>query len=824
MRFALFGIGALIAGLTGAAHALTFTASYDIETRGIPKFVNVNYIDLQKVAQLSKFRSSDGHDYSDTSQFGTVQTANTHGVRDAAGKVEACRSMKHYFRGVEAGTNIYAPVSGTITSFEADGGLGGQIEIQSDEQPAFYFIIFHGVPNADYAVGQHVEAGQLLGHHFGSPLVASDIAVFVNTPNGQHLISYFETLTDEAFAPYQARGIATREQLIFTKAERDADPYQCTSAMFPPARFFNLKRDPSLDLVTLTGGAPRQTVTATAPPETLSLNGPPLKLSATASTGLPITYGTNTPAVCSVSGDMLTPLAAGQCLITYVQEGNADLFRGFAQNFTIVTAGLNAGPIYSSAQASAQSFMRFHNKGTTAGTVTAVLNNAATGQPLGTWTSPSIPAGAEQQFSIATLETALPSGTPVPAYFTVLVQPSMTGTLQHVLYRPADGTLTNLSTCALGSGADPRVVAAVHSSRLGAGGFASTVVVANTGDASGRASLGLYDARNGNKLGTYETASIAAGGKAVIEVSTIETGLNLVPSAEQFHYIVKLEGSFAGFLQHLVNNVRANVITDMTTMCTLDGSVPARVSGGLNAGVIFSSAQASAQSFLRFFNRSSFEAGAVTLTLSDATTGQKLGTWTSPPLATRGEQQFSIAAIESAIGMAGAKPAFYSVSLQTNIPMYFQHVLWHAADGTLTNLSTCASGVEIQTYLNLSGVHSTLVGAAGYPSTVAITNASAAPVSFALYVHDARDGRYLGIGANPSVPGNGTVFVEMATIESALRLTPDAGQYHFNISSFIPSGPSINGTRAQAGYLQHLVSNQRTGVITDMSVACALNP
>jgi len=823
LRLGWLWIAVLAAGLTGSARALTFTASYDIDTLGIPKFVNVNYIDLQKVTQLSKFRSSDGHDYSDTSQFGTVQTANSHGVRDANGKVEACRSMKHYFRGVEAGTNIYAPVSGTITSFEADGGLGGQIEIQSDEQPAFYFVIFHGVPNADYAVGQHVEAGQLLGHHFGSPLVSSDIAVFVNTPNGQHLISYFEVLTDEAFAPYQARGIATREQLIFTKAERDADPYQCTSAMFPPARFFNLKRDPSLDLVSLTGGAPRQTVTAAPVPDTLPLNGPPLKVSATASTGLPITYGTNTPGVCSVSGDTVTPIAAGQCLITYEQAGNANLFRGTAQTFTIVTAGLNAGPLYSSAQANAQSFLRFHNKGTAAGSVTAVLNDAATGQALGTWTSPSIAAGAEQQFSIATLETALPAGTPVPAYFTVLVQPAMTGTLQHVLYRPADGTLTNLSTCALGTGADPGAVAAVHSSRLGTGGFASTVVVANTGGTAGRASLGIYDARNGNKLGTFETANIAAGGKAMIEVATIEAGLNLVPDADQFHYVVKLEGAFTGFLQHLVHNARANVITDMTTICTLDGSVPERASGGLNTGLIFSSAQTSAQSFLRFYNRSS-SAGTVTAILSDAATGQAIGTWTSPSLAARAEQQFSISEIETAAAITGPKPAFYSVSLRTNAPLYFQHVLWHAADGTLTNLSTCASGVETQTYLNLSGVHSSLVGAAGYPSTVAITNASAAPVAFALYVHDARDGRYIGLGANPTVPGNGAVLIDMATIESTLRLTPGAGQYHFNVSSFIPSGPSINSSRAQAGYLQHLVSNQRTGVITDMSVACALNP
>jgi hypothetical protein len=38
---------------------------YDIDTYGIPKFVNVNYIELEKIHRISRFRSSEGHDYSD---------------------------------------------------------------------------------------------------------------------------------------------------------------------------------------------------------------------------------------------------------------------------------------------------------------------------------------------------------------------------------------------------------------------------------------------------------------------------------------------------------------------------------------------------------------------------------------------------------------------------------------------------------------------------------------------------------------------------------------------------------------------------------------
>ena len=50
---------------------------YDVDLYGIPKFVNINYIELYKIYCISKFRSAIGHDYSDD--------------------FESCRSMKHYF-------------------------------------------------------------------------------------------------------------------------------------------------------------------------------------------------------------------------------------------------------------------------------------------------------------------------------------------------------------------------------------------------------------------------------------------------------------------------------------------------------------------------------------------------------------------------------------------------------------------------------------------------------------------------------------------------------------------------------------------------------
>lgn len=51
------------------------------------------------------------------------------------------------------------------------------------------------------------------------------------------------------------------------------------------------------------------------------VGGAPVPLSATMSTGLPVTFESKTPAVCSVSGNTMTPLANGLCTVTATQAG-----------------------------------------------------------------------------------------------------------------------------------------------------------------------------------------------------------------------------------------------------------------------------------------------------------------------------------------------------------------------------------------------------------------------------------------------------------------------------------------------------------------------
>jgi len=65
-----------------------------------------------------------------------------------------------------------------------------------------------------------------------------------------------------------------------------------------------------------------QTITFAALPDK-TLGAPPFAISATATSGLPVAFGSSTPGVCTVTGNTVTLVAAGNCTITADQSGNA---------------------------------------------------------------------------------------------------------------------------------------------------------------------------------------------------------------------------------------------------------------------------------------------------------------------------------------------------------------------------------------------------------------------------------------------------------------------------------------------------------------------
>ena len=200
--------------LVSATNSLVRGDAYDIDANGIPRFVKSDYIELGRIERISRFRSGEGHDYSDD--------------------FESCRSMKHYFQPsntVDWTTiEIRSPVDGIVSSLREEWA-GTAIEIRASEWPAFLFTLFHVQVGASLSVCDRVSAGQLLGTHVGSQTM-SDIAVQVTTPAGWKYISYFDVMTDSLFATYQARGVNSRTNVIISREARDGDPLTCNGDTF----------------------------------------------------------------------------------------------------------------------------------------------------------------------------------------------------------------------------------------------------------------------------------------------------------------------------------------------------------------------------------------------------------------------------------------------------------------------------------------------------------------------------------------------------------------------------------------------------------------
>jgi hypothetical protein len=200
--------------------AMASAATYDVNANGIPQLVQADYIEVPKISAISRFRSGEGHDYSDD--------------------FEHCRSMKHYFT-ISTNTDpnqvkLFSPITGYVQNDfpESTPHSGNQLWISATNNPAFFFILFHVNVTNNLTIGSAVTNGQPIGTFGGEPggVNSSDIAVQVNTPTGRKLLSYFDVMPDTLFTNYQAYGITNRAQLIISQAARDADPLDCSGQTF----------------------------------------------------------------------------------------------------------------------------------------------------------------------------------------------------------------------------------------------------------------------------------------------------------------------------------------------------------------------------------------------------------------------------------------------------------------------------------------------------------------------------------------------------------------------------------------------------------------
>ena len=229
---------------------------------------------------------------------------------------------------------------------------------------------------------------------------------------------------------------------------------------------------------------------------------------------------------------------------------------------------------FSSAQTQMQSFIRLFNGDTEESTFNVALADLDTGEVVVNWTSPIIEPRASVQIPVTTIEEEGGAGADTPANYLVTVESEVSGAVSHVVWRPDEGILANLSTCddkprsiSPQTGKAKRLLN-VHSSLVD-DGYPSTIAIINTGDMETSVRLIVMDARDGIELGRHSISSIPAGSGPLLHVSALEEAMRLTPEPGQFHYNVEIDGGFSGYLQHLVQNRQVGSLSDMTNVCVL---------------------------------------------------------------------------------------------------------------------------------------------------------------------------------------------------------------------------------------------------------------
>ncbi len=209
-------------------------AQPDIDPANPPKLATSNFIDLDPYVRITKIRAAYGHNYN----YGSAD-------HDPTGK--SCSSMKHYFdayteqqrwdsnfgsydtRGV---VKFYSPVDGNMYQLipkEIEQGTEYQFYIGPTGYSQLVFT-FHHVDLLDEFIaagGGSVAAGQHIGYIM-RPNGQGEIAVAVSNGAETEYISFFDVMSDEVFAEYQARGITSRAQMTISREEREANPIPCT--------------------------------------------------------------------------------------------------------------------------------------------------------------------------------------------------------------------------------------------------------------------------------------------------------------------------------------------------------------------------------------------------------------------------------------------------------------------------------------------------------------------------------------------------------------------------------------------------------------------
>jgi hypothetical protein len=249
--------------------------------------------------------------------------------------------------------------------------------------------------------------------------------------------------------------------------------------------------------------------------------------------------------------------------ITYAAGSNRTLFNQIISS--------NAG-LYGN------SYLRLYNGSSAAGTVTFTIRDASSGTVLGTWVSPSIPPAASPQFSISEIErnATATQGQAVAqsgrSYYNLEASSTFAGYIQYVVWSPDVGILGNLTSCPAGLSSDGTTLVNVDAGT--AADYVSHIRIVNSGAVASQATLTFTSPIDGHQVAQWTGSSIAPGATLDVTQPQIEAQVQALSDAtlagaSQYNVTVS---NVAGYAQHVIENRRLGVFTDMSAKCRIGAS------------------------------------------------------------------------------------------------------------------------------------------------------------------------------------------------------------------------------------------------------------
>lgn len=222
-------------------------------------------------------------------------------------------------------------------------------------------------------------------------------------------------------------------------------------------------------------------------------------------------------------------------------------------------------PIFA-ASSGIQSYLRFINPTDTAGEV-AIQFSDASGNILREICRVGVKPNYAGQLGMDSLTEACQLAESDAATLSISYTSDFIGYIQHVVWNPTGGSLTNFSVCS--KAAESRnYLTNVHSSKITT--YPSRISITNTSDVAKSFKLDFTDSQDQSlSVGTWESPVLAAKAHGLYKIPDIETDLGYSPpESGGFHYTVQFDASSTGgILGHFVDNLDAGVITEFTARC-----------------------------------------------------------------------------------------------------------------------------------------------------------------------------------------------------------------------------------------------------------------